>query len=220
MLFDMETLEAQNRYKILTATVTPRPIAWVTTLSEDGVINAAPYSFFNVLGHEPPTLALGLLAGKGRFKDTATNVLATGEFVVNLVSEANAEAMNVTCIDAPPDIDELALAGLRPARSHAVRPPRIAQSPVSFECRVLTSMVTGPHQTIVIGRIVCAHVDDAVVQDRERCYIDTQALHLIGRMHGSGWYARCTDLFQMDRPTWAEWQRNGNAARLVSGEAP
>ena len=96
--------------------MTPRPIAWVTTLSEDGVINAAPYSFFNVLGHEPPTLALGLLAGKGRFKDTATNILATGEFVVNLVSEANAEAMNVTCIDAPPDIDELALAGLTAGR--------------------------------------------------------------------------------------------------------
>jgi flavin reductase (DIM6/NTAB) family NADH-FMN oxidoreductase RutF len=220
MLFDMETLEAQNRYKILASTVTPRPIAWVTTLSEDGVVNAAPYSFFNALGHEPPTLALGLLAGKGGFKDTAANILATGEFVVNLVSEKNAEAMNVTCIDAPPDIDELTLAGLTPVRSHAVRPPRIAESPVSFECRTLTSLVTGPRQTIVIGRIVCAHVDDAAVQDRERCYIDTQALRLIGRMHGSGWYARCSDLFQMDRPTWAEWQHNGVAARLASGDAP
>jgi len=221
MLFDMETLEAQNRYKILASTVTPRPIAWVTTRSEDGVVNAAPYSFFNALGHEPPTLALGLLAGKGRFKDTATNILATGEFVVNLVSERNAEAMNVTCIDAPPDIDELELAGLTPAPSHAVRPPRIAESPVSFECRVLTSLVTGPRQTIVIGRILRAHIDDAVVQDKARCYIDTQALRLIGRMHGSGWYARCTDLFQMDRPTWAEWQRNGVAVgQLASGEAP
>ena len=92
MLFDMERLEAQNCYKILASTVTPRPIAWVTTLSEDGVVNAAPYSFFNALGHEPPTLALGLLAGKGRFKDTATNILASGEFVVNLVSEKNAAA--------------------------------------------------------------------------------------------------------------------------------
>jgi flavin reductase (DIM6/NTAB) family NADH-FMN oxidoreductase RutF len=219
MLFDMERLEAQNRYKILASTVTPRPIAWVTTRSEDGVVNAAPYSFFNALGHDPPTLALGLLAGKGRFKDTATNILATGEFVVNLVSERNAEAMNVTCIDAPPEIDEIALAGLTPAPSHAVRPPRIAESPVSFECRVLSSLVTGPRQTIVIGRIVCAHVEDAAVQDRERCYIDTQALQLIGRMHGSGWYARCTDLFQMDRPTWAEWQRNGATSRLPSGEA-
>src|SRR5262245_18857127 len=110
MLFDMETLEAQNRYKILTATVTPRPIAWVTTLSEKGVINAAPYSFFNAMGHEPPVVAIGMLSGPGRFKDTATNVLETGEFVVNLVSERNAQAMNVTCIDAPPEIDELALA--------------------------------------------------------------------------------------------------------------
>ena len=220
MLFDMETLEAQSRYKILTATVTPRPIAWVTTLSEDGVINAAPYSFFNVLGHEPPTLALGLLAGKGRFKDTAANILATGEFVVNLVSEANAEAMNVTCIDAPPEIDELALAGLTPARSHAVKPPRIAQSPVSFECRVLTSMVTGPRQTVVIGRILCAHVGDAFVQDKERCYIDTEGLGLIGRMHGSGWYVRSTDRFQLDRPVWADWRRNGGAAKLEPGGAP
>jgi flavin reductase (DIM6/NTAB) family NADH-FMN oxidoreductase RutF len=220
MLFDMETLEAQNRYKILASTVTPRPIAWVTTLSEDGVVNAAPYSFFNALGHEPPTLALGLLAGKGRFKDTATNILASGEFVVNLVSEKNAEAMNVTCIDAPPEIDELALAGLTPAPSHAVRPPRIAESPVSFECRVLTSLVTGPRQTIVIGRILRAHIDDAVVQDKDRCYIDTEGLRLIGRMHGSGWYARCTDLFQMDRPTWAEWQRNGVDYPLRPNEAP
>jgi len=220
MLFDMETLQAQDRYKILASTVTPRPIAWVTTLSEDGSINAAPYSFFNALGHEPPTLALGLLAGKGRFKDTAANILASGEFVVNLVSEANAEAMNVTCIDAPPEIDELALAGLTPAASHAVRPPRIAESPVSFECRVLASMVTGPRQTIVIGRIVCAHIGDAFVQDAERCYIDTQALRLVGRMHGSGWYARCTDLFQMDRPSWAEWQRNGEAGRPVPDGAP
>ena len=81
-------------------------------------------------------------------------------------------------------------------------------------------MVTGPRQTAVIGRILRAHVDDAVVQDKDRCHIDTPALRLIGRMHGSGWYARCTDLFQMDRPAWAEWQRNGaDVGQLPSGEA-
>jgi flavin reductase (DIM6/NTAB) family NADH-FMN oxidoreductase RutF len=207
MLFDMETLDAQNRYKILAATVTPRPIAWVTTVSESGVVNAAPFSFFNAMGHEPPTVAIGVLAGAGRFKDTPANILDTGEFVVNLVGERNAEAMNVTCIDAPSDIDELALAGLTPAASRKVRPPRIAESPVSFECRVLASLVTGPRQTVVIGRVVCAHIDDAFVQDRERCYIDTPALQLIGRMHGSGWYARTSDLFHLDRPTWATWQQ-------------
>src|SRR4051812_41379403 len=205
MLFDMETLEASQRYKILTATVTPRPIAWITTLSEDGVINAAPYSFFNVMGHEPPTVAIGMLAGAGRFKDTATNILSTGEFVVNLVSEANAEAMNMTCIDAPPEIDELRLAGLTAAPSDAIRPPRIAESPVSFECRVLSSMVTGPRQTIVIGSVVRAHVADIVVQDKARCHIDTPALRLIARMHGSGWYARSDNLFQLARPTWRSW---------------
>jgi flavin reductase (DIM6/NTAB) family NADH-FMN oxidoreductase RutF len=212
MIFDMETLDAQSRYKILTATVTPRPIAWVTTLSTGGVVNAAPFSFFNVMGHEPPTVAIGLLAGAERFKDTAANILDTGEFVVNLVGESNAEAMNITCIDAPSEVDELALAGLTPVASHAVRPPRIAESPVSFECRVLASLVTGPRQTAVIGRVVRAHVDDAVILDKERCHIDTPALRLIARMHGSGWYARSTDLFQIDRPTWAAWQEeNCNA---------
>jgi flavin reductase (DIM6/NTAB) family NADH-FMN oxidoreductase RutF len=202
VFYDLRSLGAQNRYKILTATVTPRPIAWITTLSEGGRINAAPFSFFNVMGHEPPTVAVGILSGAGRFKDTAENIIATGEFVVNLVSESNAEAMNVTCIDAPPAVDELALAGLTSALSHAVRPPRIAESPVSFECQVLTSLVTGPRQTIVIGRVVCAHIDDAYVQDRERCHIDTGALRLIARMHGSGWYAKSTDLFEIDRPIW------------------
>jgi flavin reductase (DIM6/NTAB) family NADH-FMN oxidoreductase RutF len=199
MLFDMESLPAQDRYKILTATVTPRPIAWVTTVSEDGVVNAAPYSFFNVMGHEPPTIALGVLGGAGRLKDTAANILASGEFVVNLVSEANADAMNVTCID------ELALAGLTAEPSRFIAPPRIAESPVSFECRALTSLVTGPRQTIVIGRVLCAHVGDAFIENAERCYIDTKALRLIARMHGSGEYARSTDLFRLERPTWAAW---------------
>jgi flavin reductase (DIM6/NTAB) family NADH-FMN oxidoreductase RutF len=219
MFFDMETLEAQDRYKILTATVTPRPIAWVTTLSESGVVNAAPFSFFNVMGHEPPTVAIGLLAGPGRFKDTAANILETGEFVVNLVSAANAEAMNATCIDAPPEVDEIALAGLTRAGSRKVRPPRIAESPVSFECRVLASLVTGPRQTVVIGRVVCAHIVDEIVQDRERCHIDTPALQLIARMHGSGWYSRSTDLFQLVRPSWAALQQDAIASRPLAGVA-
>src|SRR4029078_11560462 len=99
MIFDMETLEAQNRYKILTATVTPRPLAWISTLSASGVLTAAPFSFFNVIAHEPPTVAIGLLAGSERFKDTAANILDTGAFVVNLVGGAKAEAVNINCIE-------------------------------------------------------------------------------------------------------------------------
>jgi flavin reductase (DIM6/NTAB) family NADH-FMN oxidoreductase RutF len=206
MLFDMETLPAHDRYKILASSVVPRPIAWVTTKSRAGVVNAAPFSFFNAMGSDPPTVAIGILPREGRLKDTATNIVETGEFVVSLVSEDNAEAMNVTCIDAPPDTDELQLAKLTALPSRSVAPPRIGEAPVSFECRILASLVTGPLQTIVVGRVVCAHVADAFVLDARRCHLDTPALRLIARMHGSGVYARSSDRFEMQRPTWAEWQ--------------
>ena len=201
MLFDLTELPAEIGYKILTATVTPRPIAWVTTCSPDGISNAAPFSFFNVMGHEPPTVALGLLRHPRRgLKDTAANILATGEFVVQLVPESMAEAMNATCADLDPEIDELALAGLGTVPSAQVRPPRIADSPVALECRNLASVVTGPRQMTVIGRVLCAHIADRLVLDAARGHIDTPALGLIGRMHGSGWYSRPGGLFQMARP--------------------
>jgi flavin reductase (DIM6/NTAB) family NADH-FMN oxidoreductase RutF len=206
MLFDMETLPPQDRYKILASSVVPRPIAWVTTRSRAGIVNAAPFSFFNAMGSDPPTVAIGILPREGRLKDTATNIVETGEFVVNLVSEDNAEAMNVTCIDAPPDIDELQLAKLTAVPSRSIAPPRIGEAPVSFECRILASLVTGPLQTIVVGRVVCAHVADAFVLDARRCHLDTPALRLIARMHGSGVYARSSDRFEMQRPTWSEWR--------------
>ncbi|MNJ94415.1 Flavin reductase like domain protein [compost metagenome] len=203
MQFDMEQLSADKRYKLLTATVTPRPIAWVTSQSVDGVVNAAPFSFFNVMGHEPPTVTLGLLRkADGGYKDTAANIMATGEFVINLVSEAMAESMNETCTNAPPEIDELQLAGLSAVPSLAVAPPRIAGCPVSFECRSLSSIVTGPCQVIVVATVLRAHIEDEFLLDAERCHVDTPALKLVSRMHGSGWYARSTDLFQLTRPSY------------------
>lgn len=203
MQFDMEQLSADKRYKLLTATVTPRPIAWVTSQSTDGVVNAAPFSFFNVMGHEPPTVTLGLLRkADGGYKDTAANIMATGEFVINLVSEAMAESMNETCTNAPPEVDELQLAGLSAVPSLAVAPPRIAGCPVSFECRSLSSIVTGPCQVIVVATVLRAHIEDEFLLDAERCHVDTPALKLVSRMHGSGWYARSTDLFQLTRPSY------------------
>lgn len=205
MLFDFRELPRADRYKILGSSVTPRPIAWVTTRGADGVTNAAPYSFFNVMGDDPPTIALGLLPAKDGLKDTATNILDTGEFVVNLVSEAMAAAMNVTCMDAPRGVDELALAGVASLPSEVVAAVRIADAPVSFECRVLHAIETGPAQTIVIGEVIVAHVRDDLVLDAERKHLDTPAMALVARMHGAGWYARSTDLFQMERPTYAAW---------------
>lgn len=201
MQFDMEQLSSDNRYKLLTATVTPRPIAWVSSLSADGVVNAAPFSFFNVMGHAPPTVTLGLLRkADGGYKDTAANIMATGEFVINLVSEAMADSMNTTCASVPPEVDELQLAGLIAVPSVTIAPPRIAGCPVSFECRSLSSIVTGPCQVIVVATVLQVHIEDEFLLDAERCHVDTPALKLVSRMHGSGWYARSSDLFQLARP--------------------
>ncbi len=203
----MQTLSPQERYKVLAASIVPRPIAWVTSMSAAGVRNAAPYSFFNMMGNAPPTLALGMMPQSGRLKDSAANILGTGEFVVHLVDEAHAEAMNRTCIDAPSDVDELAFAGIATEPSQAVRPPRIASAPVALECRMLTALTTGPLQTIVIGQVVLAHIADRYVLDADRCHIDSVGLGLIARMHGSGGYLRTTDRFEMERPVWADRER-------------
>ena len=214
MRFDMTDLAPDLAYKVLASTVTPRPIAWVTTLSRAGIVNAAPYSFFNVVGSEPPTVVLGILRDPKRgLKDTAHNVLETGEFVVNLVPRALADAMNMTCIDAPASVSELELAGLSATPSTAVAPPRIAESPVSFECRVATSLMTGPEQVLVVGRVLTAHVADEYVLDPRRVHIDTPRLDLIARLHGSGWYARTTDTFQLERPSWDTWRHGASTER-------
>jgi flavin reductase (DIM6/NTAB) family NADH-FMN oxidoreductase RutF len=208
MLFDFAPLTEQERYKLMVATVVPRPIAWVTSLDLDGRLNAAPFSFFNVMGGEPPVLVIGI-GGRapGDAKDTGNNIRRTGQFVVNLVSFETAAAMNVTAIDFGPDIDELAEAGLTPAPCARVKPPRIAESPVAFECERFTMLDLAPDRSLVIGRVLAAHIRDDCVLDAARCYIDTPKLDLIGRMHGSGWYARTTDRFEVPRIPVADWER-------------
>lgn len=205
MEFDLPALEVAKRYKLLASSITPRPIAWVTSRSADGINNAAPYSFFNMMGSDPPTVVLGLmLRPEGGLKDSAVNITSTGEFVINLVCEDDAQAMNLTCIDAPPEVDECALAGLQLLPSRIVAPPRIASAPASFECRVLETVYPGGEggQVIVIGEVLMAHIADRFVIDPDRCHVDTEAMGLIARVHGAGWYARMTDLFHMDRPVW------------------
>jgi flavin reductase (DIM6/NTAB) family NADH-FMN oxidoreductase RutF len=212
MQFDIDKMAAMDRYELLLGTVVPRPIALVTTISSEGTINAAPYSLFNVMGHDPAVAMISVLAHpEKRLKDTASNILATKEFVINLVSEAIAEAMNITCIDAPQGTNELELAGLATAASVKVKPPRVSASPVAFECRFLTSLSFGPNQAIIAGQIVNAYVDDRFVRDPVRGLVDTPELHLIGGMHGAKWYAKLSDRFEMERPTWAGWVRQGKA---------
>lgn len=206
MLFDFETLSAQDRYKLLVATVTPRPIAWVVSQDAAGVLNAAPFSFFNVFANDPPVMVIGI-GGRapGDAKDTGANIRATGQFVVNLVAHANAQAMNVTAIDFPPEVDELHQAGLTTIPSTKVKPPRIAESPVAYECERYMTMEIGADRSLVMGRVVAMHVADDCVLNPTRCHIDTPKLDLIGRMHGAGWYSTVRDRFEMPRIKPEDW---------------
>jgi len=201
MEFDFETLAPDDRYKILTSTIVPRPIAWITTVSKSGVRNAAPFSFFNAMSKTPPILAVGIQANSdGSMKDSARNILDTGEFVVNLVTRSVASAMNLTSLEAPSDVDEIALADLDTLPSLKVLSPRLAASPVAFECRLHTPIEVAKSQLIVLGEIVQAHIADAFVLDADKHYIDSPALDLVGRLHGRGWYVSTKDSFQMERP--------------------
>ncbi|MDQ2065256.1 flavin reductase family protein [Xinfangfangia sp. CPCC 101601] len=203
MRYDLDQVAEPIAYKLLAATTVPRPIAWVVTQDAENKVNAAPYSFFNVMGSAPPTIALGLMRAADRgFKDTAQNILDTGVFVVNLVPERLVEAMNLTSADAPRGVDELAFAGLATLPSVHVAPPRIAESPVAYECRALSTVVTGPNQVVVIGRVLAVHIEDRFLLDAERAHVDTPALDLVARSFGSG-YIRSRDTFELARPTWA-----------------
>jgi flavin reductase (DIM6/NTAB) family NADH-FMN oxidoreductase RutF len=194
MQFDFASMSPADRYELLLGAIAPRPIALVSTLRLDGALNVAPYSLFNVMGHDPAIVMLSVPAHPdGRLRDTADNILRTREFVVNLVSESLAEAMNDACIDAPAGADERALARLETSASAKVKPPRISASPAAFECRLLTSLSFGPNQAVFVGEIVQAHVADPFVIDARRGVIDTPGLKLIGAMNGANWRARIGD---------------------------
>jgi flavin reductase (DIM6/NTAB) family NADH-FMN oxidoreductase RutF len=217
MLFEMDRLTGAERYKLLTSSITPRPIAWITTVSTDGILNAAPFSAFNMVGHTPPMIVLGIQPRTdGGCKDTCANILATGELVVNLVTEADVEAMNSTSVEAPPEFNEVEAGSIPVIPSTHVAPPRIATSPVSFECRTFQVIRPGPQQTIVLCEVIAVHVKDAFIVDSIRVHLDTPRMRLVGRMQGPGWYARCTDLLQVRPP--GPWSIE--SAREVSGGLP
>ncbi len=211
MMFDIAAIPPEEGYKLLVSTVVPRPIAWVTTMDKAGVVNAAPSAFFNAVASTPPIVAIGIGPKGSGVKDTGENIRATGEFVVNLVSEATAEAMNITAIDFPAGHDELVEAHLTQAPSSKIKVPRIAESPVSFECRTHTIVPVGGH-AVVLGEVLAVWVADDCVLDAAKHYIDTPKLGLIGRMHGRGWYARTTDRMLMDRIALADWEAKKAAA--------
>ncbi|MFN8413592.1 MAG: flavin reductase family protein [Anaerolineales bacterium] len=196
------TLPYQSVYKILTGSILPRPIGWISSLDMEGRPNLAPFSFFNVVCSNPPTvLFCPLIRGTdGKVKDTLNNVRATREFVVNIVTEETLTAMNASSVEAPAGFNEFEFAGLTTTPSLTVKPPRVLESPIHFECKVkeIIDINDGPGGgSIVIGTVLHIHAEDRVLLGVDK--IDLTALKPIGRLMGGG-YCRVTDLIEMERP--------------------
>ncbi len=199
MELNLETDYADRAYTILASLVTPRPIALVTTVSADGKVNAAPFSFFNLLGANPPICAFAPGdRDNGTPKDTALNVRAMHEFVVNLVDEKIAGAMNQCAASLPFGENELVRAGLTAAPSSVVKPPRIVESPASLECVEWGTLQIGRNR-VVIGLIKRLHLRDELF-DVETKRVRTEKLLTIGRMASPHWYCKTSDRFEMKRP--------------------
>jgi flavin reductase (DIM6/NTAB) family NADH-FMN oxidoreductase RutF len=196
MDIDFATLTAYQRYKLMASLIVPRPIALVTTLSPTGVVNAAPFSMFNMLGEEPPIVMLSInkLEG-GRLKHTAAHILRSGEFVVHLCDEAMAAQMHRCGEDWPPEQSELEAVGLGTQPSQRVGPPRIAEAPVAFECRIWETLQTESRH-IFIGRVLMLHARDGLV-DSERWRVRLQDYHPVARF-GASFYIRTRDRFAIE----------------------
>ncbi len=199
MIFDVEGEHAERAYPLLASLVTPRPIALVTTLSPEGNINAAPFSFFNVLGANPPIIAFALGdRDDGTPKDTARNIRLTHEFVVNLVDEAIAEPMNQCAASLPYGVSELDNAKLTTQPSLTIKTPRIAEAPASLECTEWGTLQIGDNR-VIIGLVKRIHVRDELV-DTGSLRIRSELLHTVGRMASPNWYCHSTDRFELVRP--------------------
>ena len=200
MYVDPKQTQPGNIYKLLIGSITPRPIAFISTVSKEGVYNLAPYSFFTGVSSNPPIIGFSPMVNReGRLRDSRLNAEAYDEFVVNVVSEDFGEQMNATAVDVPPDVDEFELSGLTPVPSKVVTPPRVKEARISMECKLYQIVEIGRETlsgAFVMGEIVQFHLDDDIVDNFR---IDASKVNTIGRMGGVA-YTRTTDRFEMDRP--------------------
>lgn len=192
-------LSRRERYRLMISSIIPRPIALVTSMGKNGIVNAAPFSFFNGVTSSPPIVSISVGYRKGSAKDTGRNIRETGEFVVNMVSNDIAEKMNITSADYPPEISEIEVANLATIPSELVAPPRLAESPVQMECKLykLIEIGEGPND-LILGEVLRWHVS-AEIKMGENYHIDPASLDLIGRLGGAQ-YCRTRDVFEMIRP--------------------
>jgi flavin reductase (DIM6/NTAB) family NADH-FMN oxidoreductase RutF len=208
MIFDMENTKGRTSHNLLIGLVAPRPIALVTSMNENGELNAAPFSSYNYLCTDPPIIGMGVTnrtPGGSVPKDTAWNIRRTGEFVVNVVTEDLMQKMNICATDFPAEVNELEMAGFATTQSQVVKVPRIAEAHAALECREFTTMEIG-RSRIILGRVVSVYVEDRFI-DPAGPYVLAEDLHAIGRMNGLGAYVRTRDAFlMMPRFTYEEWK--------------
>jgi flavin reductase (DIM6/NTAB) family NADH-FMN oxidoreductase RutF len=200
MQFDSLTTEASVLYKLLTGTIIPRPIGWVSTVDENGINNLAPFSFFNAVGEDPPHLMFSTVRTGNKNKDTLNNVLANKQFVVNLVTENVVEQMNETSQSVDSEIDEFELANLTPLDSVFIKPKRVKESYVHFECEMVHHYFLKDHKNggacIVIGKILTMHINDDILMEGNRINLDKYKP--VARLAGSN-YAKMGELFSIKR---------------------
>ena len=202
--YDPNSLSEHDRYKLLISLVIPRPIALVTTLGPTGVVNAAPFSFFNMFSESPPLAVLGLQAKPGgSLKDTSAHIRDRGEFVINLVDEALGEQMNQCAVDFPPEISEVDVAKLTTRPSEKIKTPRIAEAPAALECRHYTTLEVSASRRLAIGEIVHIHVRGGI-WDTEKMRIDMKQYRPLARLFGN-FYASLSEPFTHERQSYAEW---------------
>lgn len=202
---DPNDIERRERYKLICGLVVPRPVALVTTVSKDGIVNAAPFSFFNVFSEEPPVAILGINAqADGSNKDTMRNISETGEYVIHLVSDDLGDAMNICAVNFPPDVSEIDKAGFSLKPSRSVAPPTIVEAPVALETKLMQVIPVSPTRNVVLGKIVRFKARPEIV-DTEKLYVDIHKYRPIARLFGN-LYARLGEVFEMKRQTHSEWQ--------------
>lgn len=213
MILDFTTLSPGRAYRFLISAIVPRPIAFVSTLSPEGVRNLAPFSYFMGVGSKPPTLAISVIKRDGNLKDTGRNIVETREFVVNAATEDIARQVNLASGDYAPEVDEFAVTGLTPVASERVRPPRVAESPIHLECRLYRVLDVGEpplESRLIVGEVLLAHVRDELW---EEAMVRVDRLRPIARL-GGGFYTGLGEVFAMDRPKVDE------AGRPEAGAAP
>lgn len=200
MQFDSLTTEGSVLYKLLTGTIIPRPIGWVSTVDENGINNLAPFSFFNAVGEDPPHLMFSTVRSGNKNKDTLNNVLANKQFVVNLVTEETVEQMNRTSQSVDADVDEFELANLTPIDSVFIKPKRVKESYVHFECEMVHHYFLEDHKNggacIVIGKILTMHINDEILMEGNRINLDKYKP--VARLAGSN-YSKIGEIFSIKR---------------------